>query len=317
MPITKNQALRLRKIDSMINSRVSYPNKEDLRSRCEETLYGSDNGDRISLSTIEKDLKFLKDEYQAPIAFNKAQGGYEYTSSFSLDDIPFTDEEKEALMMALSTLNRYSGIGIFKSFGEAIDRLKTKVNLNESESNLQHIRFEELPEKSGIEFLEIFNTAIRSKTTLSVTYYSYNSKKEKTYTVHPYCLKQYNKRWYAICREPKNQRIITLEFGRVRSIETLTENFEVIDFDIDEYFKYSPGISVSDEKPHTIKIRVEEEALIEILNRFPLHPLQSFISENQIEFDSYLGAELVHNIRGYGKGLNIIAPEALKKQIRE
>tara|TARA_R110001592_G_scaffold325782_1_gene606052 strand:+ start:28265 stop:29218 length:954 start_codon:yes stop_codon:yes gene_type:complete len=317
MPITKNQALRLRKIDSMINSRVTFPSKEDLRSQCEETLYGSDNGDRISISSIEKDLKFLKDEYNAPIVFNKTQGGYEYTSPFSLDDIPFTDEEKEALMMALSTLNRYSGIGIFKSFGEAIDRLKTKVNLNESENNLQHIRFEELPEQSGIEFLEVFNTAIKNKTVLSILYFSYNSKREKSYTVHPYCLKQYNRRWYAICREPKNDRMVTLEFGRVRSIDTIESNFEVINFDIDEYFKYSPGISVSSEKPHLVKLAVINTALIEILNRFPLHPLQHFTSENEIEFESYLGAELVHNIRGYGKGLNIVAPAELKKQVQE
>lgn len=317
MPITKNQALRLRKIDSMINSRVSFPNKEYLRSQCEETLYGSDNGDRISLSSIEKDLKFLKDEYNAPIAFNKTHGGYEYVTPFSLDDIPFTDEEKEALMMALSTLNRYSGIGIFKSFGEAIDRLKTKVNLNENDNNLQHIRFEELPEQSGIEFLEVFNMAIKNKTVLSVTYYSYNSKKEKTYTVHPYCLKQYNKRWYAICREPENQRMVTLEFGRVRNIDSVDSTFEIVGFDIDEFFKYSPGISVSSDKPHMVKIKILNQSLIEILNRFPLHPLQKFTSENAIEFESYLGAELIHNIRGYGKGLSIIAPEKLKKQVQE
>jgi predicted DNA-binding transcriptional regulator YafY len=317
MPITKNQALRLRKIDSMINSRVSFPNKEDLRYQCELTLFGSDNGERISLSSIEKDLKFLKDEYNAPIVFNKTQGGYEYTSPFSLDDIPFTDEEKEALMMALSTLNRYSGIGIFKSFGEAIDRLKTKVNLNESENNLQHIRFEELPEQSGIEFLEAFNNAIKTKTVLSIKYYSFNSKKEKQYVVHPYCLKQYNRRWYAICREPKQHRMVTFEFGRVRDIEALNETFEVVDFDIDEYFKYSPGISVSSEKPHNIKIEVKNKGLIQVLNQFPLHPLQRFTSDTHIEFDSYLGAELVHDIRGYGKGLNVIAPESLKKQIQE
>lgn len=317
MPITKNQALRLRKIDSLINSRVSFYNKEDLRSQCEETLYGSDYGDRISLSTIEKDLKFLKDEYGAPILFNKTQGGYEYTSPFSLDDIPFTDEEKEALMMALSTLNKYSGIGIFKRFGEAIDRLKTKVNLNEKESNLQHIRFEELPEQSGIEFLEIFNTAIKNKWVLAVTYYSYNSKKEKTYTVHPYCLKQYNKRWYAICCEPENDRMVTLEFGRVRTIENLNNSFEVKGFDIDDYFKYSPGISVSNEKPHSIKIEINNPSLIEILNRFPLHPLQQFSGKNTLEFKSYLGAELIHNIRGYGKGLSIIAPNQLIQLVQE
>ena len=111
--------------------------------------------------------------------------------------------------------------------------------------------------------------------------------------------------------------MVTLEFGRVRSIDTIESNFEVINFDIDEYFKYSPGISVSSEKPHLVKLAVINTALIEILNRFPLHPLQHFTSENEIEFESYLGAELVHNIRGYGKGLNIVAPAELKKQVQE
>lgn len=317
MPITKNQALRLRKIDSMINSRVEYPSKEKLRSSCEETLFGSDNGDRVSISTIEKDLKLLKDEYDAPIRFNKTHGGYEYSEKFSLDDIPFTDSEKDALMLALSTLNRYSGIGIFKSFGDAIERLKTKVDLNEIDNNLKHIQFEELPVKSGIEFLEDFNTAIKSKSAIGVLYWSSNSKQEKHYTVHPYCLKQYNSRWYAICREPSKNRMVTFEFGRVQSIEFLNECFEVVGFDIEQYFKYSPGISVSSEAPEKIHIKIKRAGLIEFLNRFPLHALQQFTAEDEVKFESYLGPELIHNLRGFGKGLEILSPKTLKKQIEE
>lgn len=301
--------LRLRVIDELINNSLAPPSKAKLRDACEEAVYGSIDGDRVSVSTLEKDIKTLKDQFNAPI--KRHQGGYAYSQTYSFDSVPFTDNEKEALKVALGTLNKYSGIGIFKGFAEAIERLKIKVDLNQSSDDLKHILFEELPDESGIQHMEILDEAIRNRQVLHIHYYSSRSKKEKHYTVHPYCLKQYNRRWYAICKEPSKKRMVTFEFGRIKNIELTESNYTIEGFNVEDYFKHSPGISVSD-KVYTIKIEILDNILIPFLNRFKLHPLQN-INHNQVEFRSYLGPELIHNIRGHGTSLKVLEPTELIK----
>ena len=82
MPANKYALIRYRTIDRCLTNRSSvYPSKEDLRLACEEALYGS-AGDRISVSTLEKDLNAMRNDgalgYYAPIVYHRDQRGYYY-----------------------------------------------------------------------------------------------------------------------------------------------------------------------------------------------------------------------------------------------
>ena len=83
MPANKYALLRYRIIDRCLtNPGHPFPSKETLRLACEEALYGSD-GERISISTIEKDLWAMRNEtdlgYYAPIEYHRDERGYHYT----------------------------------------------------------------------------------------------------------------------------------------------------------------------------------------------------------------------------------------------
>ena len=57
MPKIKYQILRYQIIHNCIANRYNpYPSKEKLREECEFEIYGGRSRNRISLSTIEKDL---------------------------------------------------------------------------------------------------------------------------------------------------------------------------------------------------------------------------------------------------------------------
>ena len=63
MPHIKNALIRYRIIDRMLRNKYkSYPSKEELRTACEEALFGSEDGAHICASTIEKDLFNMKME---------------------------------------------------------------------------------------------------------------------------------------------------------------------------------------------------------------------------------------------------------------
>ena len=62
MPANKYALLRYRIIDKCIRNKFQpYPSKEDLRLACEEALYNS-NHERVSESTIEKDIYAMRNE---------------------------------------------------------------------------------------------------------------------------------------------------------------------------------------------------------------------------------------------------------------
>jgi len=60
MPANKLALIRYHIIDGKLNKRFpGYPSKEELRSACEDELYGT-MGKNISTSTIEKDIFAMK-----------------------------------------------------------------------------------------------------------------------------------------------------------------------------------------------------------------------------------------------------------------
>ena len=106
MPQIKNAIIRFRIIDRCLRNKYKpFPTKSDLRTACEEALYGSEDGANICDSTIEKDMFAMKMEHDAPIKYSKRDGGYYYADEdFSINDIPLSEDEIDAIKFATNTL---------------------------------------------------------------------------------------------------------------------------------------------------------------------------------------------------------------------
>jgi hypothetical protein len=131
MPHIKNALIRYRIIDRCIRNKYkSYPSKKELREACEESLYGSSDGANICDSTIEKDMFAMKIEHDAPIRYSKRHGGYYYEDpDFSINDIPLTEEDLNAIKFAVKTLTQFRDVSMFRQFGSAIDKIVDRVSI--------------------------------------------------------------------------------------------------------------------------------------------------------------------------------------------
>ena len=122
MPANKYALLRYRIIDKCIRNKYRpYPSKEDLRQACEDALYNSLD-ERISDSTIEKDLFAMRNEeglgYMAPIKYSRELNGYFYTDpEYSINDIPLNEEDIDAIKFAALTLSQFKSISVFSHLG--------------------------------------------------------------------------------------------------------------------------------------------------------------------------------------------------------
>jgi len=321
----KNAQLRYRIIDrSMRNKYKRFPTKQDLRQACEEALYGEGIGENICDSTIEKDLYAMRMDHDAPIKYSKIEKGYFYADeNYSIDNIPLSEDDIDAIKFATTTLMQFKDVGMFKQFGFAIDKIFDRVHISSNpleESVDNFVQFESVPETIGTEFLPDILKAIKEKLIIHFNYTSFISEKTKPRKVVPLLLKEYRNRWYLISFSLSKKKVITFGLDRISDLE-LTEDYfiETIEFNPDLYFKHSIGITSFDEKPEKIIFKIDKIGG-KYLESQPIHQSQEIIKEgkkrNTYQLKVLLSEELKRFFLSYGNQIEVIAPEKLRNTIK-
>jgi predicted DNA-binding transcriptional regulator YafY len=320
----KNALVRYRVIDKCIRNKYNpFPSKSFLRKACEEALFGDDEGENICDSTIEKDLFFLRMEHDAPIKYSKKNRGYFYDSdSFSLDEIPLTDDDMDAIRFAANTLLQFKDVEMFKQFGFAIDKIVDRVAISESNSPSDadtFVQFESAISNEGNEYLTPLLTGIRQKKYAYFDYGSFASEKKKSRKVVPLLLKEYRNRWYLISFDCIKEAISTFALDRMENvhISDVIHN-EVISFDINRFFQHAIGITVTNSFPDTIIFKADN-ITSKYINSQPIHVSQSILKtgKNKTTFslNVIVSEELIRLFLSFGGEVEIIEPESLRNQI--
>ena len=196
----KNAQIRYRIIDRCIRNQYNpFPSKKKLREACEEALYGSVDGFNICDSTIEKDLFAMRMDHDAPIKYSKANSGYYYQDeNYSIDSIPLTAEDIQAIQFATKTLMQFKQVDLFKQFGNAIDKIVDRVHVatsSKADEYQEIIQFETGVASTGNEFLSLFLESIQEKKLVTFEYTSFITGKPKNRIVLPLLLKDQLLNW--------------------------------------------------------------------------------------------------------------------------
>lgn len=329
MPANKYALLRYRIIDRKISSKyASFPNKEDLRQACEDELYGSD-GDRVSMSTIEKDLYAMRNEtnlgYYAPIAYDKANKGYYYEDpEYTIEQMPLNEDDLDAIKLAANTLYQFRNLDMFKSSEAAIEKILDRFNLNPSDDSKEietFVQFEMAPSYKGGKHLPKVLEAIQNRKVVSFDYAKFTGGKKRTYHLHPYLLKEYRNRWYVIGFNAEKEVVVIFGLDRVvGDIHMSDLDFKVQhDFDAKRYFEHSIGITAVDNAPEIIRLKFSP-LTGKYIESQPLHPSQVIVRNDEVALEVQLELcitkELVMQILSYGYDVEVKSPEKLKKQIQ-
>ncbi len=322
MPHIKNALIRYRIIDKCIRNKYNpFPSKQDLRQACEESLFGSTEGEHICDSTIEKDLFSMRMEHDAPIKYSKADRGYYYDDpDFSINDIPLTENDLEAIAFAAKTLMQFKDVEMFKQFGSAIDKIVDRVAVSQTEEAEQFIQFESTASDGGSEFLSPILEAIKKKVWIEFEYASFVSGELKPRKVIPLLLKQYANRWYLISFDGTKKDYITYALDRIEGLKVTSEKSkEPIDFNPDNYFKHAIGITSGNSAPENIILKVGPVAA-KYLDSLPFHSSQK-IKELNNDFVIFtllvnISEELIRAILSYGGEIKVLEPKSLKLEIQ-
>lgn len=323
MPHIKNALLRYRIIDKCIRNKYKpFPSKKDLREACEDALYGTDEGGHICNSTIEKDMFAMREEHDAPIKYSAKERGYYYEDpDFTINEIPLTPNDIEAINFAAKTLAQFRDVNMFSQFGTAIDKIVDSVAVSSHQDAQNYIQFESIPSDGGNEYLTPLLEAIKMKFWVSFDYASFVSGEYKLRNVIPLLLKQYRNRWYLISFDGDKNDYITYALDRIEDLNISSKVADKpIDFNQDNYFKYAVGITSGNTPPEKVKLKASIVAA-KYIDSLPIHRSQKVLEVNDDYFifglTVNISEELIREILSYGGALKVIEPQELKEEIHK
>lgn len=330
MSLHKHALIRYRIIDSMLRNKYkAFPSIEDIRSKCEDSLFGSDWGDHISISTIEKDFKAMRSDEElgffAPIKYSRVEHGYYYTEEdYTIHNIPLKNEDIDAIKFASNTLMNFRESPMFAQFRFAIEKIFDRLNISsdvQDERLDKLVQFDSFPNYPGKEFLQPLYTAIKDYHQVELVYKRFNSRKESTRVIHPYLLKEYKHRWYLIGYVEEKESLSTYALDRMVKVELKEDDFIIqSSFHPESFFKYSFGITHNDEKSYKVLLKFPKHQKGYLLTQ-PLHGSQKILKEEEenfvLELEVYITYELIERILGYGENIEVLSPPELKEKITE
>lgn len=179
------------------------------------------------------------------------------------------------------------------------------------------VSVEDIP--SGHKHLTSIMEAMTEGYEVRISYQKYTSSQADTYTLRPYAVKEFAKRWYivAYCREREALRVYGLD--RIQSLEITDCRFEMEHgFDVDELFATSFGIYLPEGPGQTITFRTSATEA-KYLRDLPIHESQEEISSDgdSVTFSIFVcpNQNLIMEFCKYGSRIEVLSPASIRSEV--
>ena len=229
-----------------------------------------------------------------------------------------------ALLFYAKTLEQYKGFEIFENVLNAIEKVIDNsgmaIETKNEIANRTLIQTEKTIVSKGIDFIEPILKAILEKQIINFDYKKFSDLSYSKKILLPILLKEDKNYWYVIGISENKKLPTTYALDRMKNLIITNKNFVPPSFNANEHFKYSFGITVSDEEP--IKIVLSFTTYQgNYIKALPIHETQEIITDNEKELrisvivkPSY---EFYSKILSYGDCARVISPRSVVKDIKQ
>lgn len=292
----------------------SYPNASKLAEALE-----------VSRKSILRDVDFMRDRMNFPIAYDNAKWGYYYTEDVeSFPSLTVTEGELLAVLVAEKAMHQYRGTNLEKpllsAFKKMAASLPDTISLHMADWE-QTISFRSSAEP--ISNLKVFDQLARAAAEgrqLQLKYRKPGSSAAENRAVDPYHLANVNGDWFlfAYCHLRKDIR--TFSPARIKSAEITGKRFQrPKDFSIESALRDSFGVhSGRDEFKVVIRF---SELVADYIREKKWHASQQLreLSKGGVELTLKLSSliEVQRWILSWAGNAQVIEPPELKRAVRE
>ncbi len=344
MPQNKNAMTRYKILDELLSSRYHNYSLDDLTEEVNKRLaemYPSGKG--IGRRTIEKDIFYLEYEgpflveierYSAPGYNGELQKSYSKRClryahpSFSIFKKDLSADEEYLLKEALSLLGQFDGMPNL----EALEGLRLGLGVRKDERKI--ISLMKNPLENCNLFGELF-TSISQQQVIEIHYHKFSAPQTDLITnVHPYLLKEYNRRWFLFGAAEIDGKFLCFGLDRIDKVIPLPSH-KYIDYegDINEEFEDVIGVTVNKDSPlYKITFWVSDASKDYVATK-PLHESQRNMTgecEDELRqkypmlhdgkffrIDCKENYELIRELASFGKELVVLSPAIIRERIKK
>ncbi|MBE6367203.1 MAG: WYL domain-containing protein [Lentisphaerae bacterium] len=315
MPTHKSQLHRLMRIAALLKEN-RYPNSETLILEFQRIAQEEGLNIECGKKTILRDMKTLKNEYNCPLAFDRARNGY-YLKHHGWDFVvPALLDENE---MLAAVIGARIAEEIFPS------PLKNKIR-NAVDYLLQNNNpdFLDTANMDGLNILsglyanlepQIFQTLFQGWQTnhcVKIAYADWQGEVTER-TIEPHTLVFFNNSWYTkgFCHLKNQARTFALQ--RIKSAELLNGTFEpdrsiISSVNTDDFLGF--------EKIENVKLHASNCAL-DRLRAAPLHSQQEIHADGTVDIPAVSKEVLFPFILSQEGNVKLLEPPELKSELKE
>ncbi len=280
----------------------------------------ADNRTPIAKRTLQNDLDELRAK-GAPIESFKI--GYQYffhytDATFSVKKQPISERDKRTLQEAASLLSQFKELPHYQALQDTLLQIDCWID-GEVRSLIQF----DSNEYQGYEHLPTLYEAVKNRKALRIKYQDFEQTEGKTYTMHPYFMKEYRNRWYVV-GQVDNGSLYNLALDRIKDIHVL-EFMPFVpssaDFVAETHFQDVIGVTIYKAAPtEKIVFKVHKSSANYVKTK-KLHASQIIVEETldftvfalQVKINYELKAELLR----FGAALEVLEPMGLRNEFKE
>lgn len=271
--------------------------------------------DIISKRLLQENLKELEEKYGAeyePNMFRGRERLWRYkNTNFSI--LQQTSADMEIIRKSIENLNLFKGDPRYDMLRFYLMGLEKGI----SDLGVNIMSFDNNNDASGLEHIEEILDAITHHYPLKMCYKPFG-KQEYEMNIHPYHLRQYNKRWFVFCFVEERGEILNYALDRIVQIEHLSKDFIETDIDFDEYFDEIVGVSnYRNSDVEKVLLKIDNKS-IDYIRTKPLHWTQTELKELNTQEYSYIqlkvkiNTELKMLLFSYSDAIEVLEPKWLR-----
>lgn len=277
----------------------------------------------VTTKTIHRDLEFMRDRLNLPLAFDRARNGYHYTAEVSaFPTMQITEGEIFALVVAEKALQQYRGTSFEKPLLSALRKMQQalpdtiSLNLADIEKTISfRTRAEPV---LNLEIFETLAQAVAQRQQLELLYRKPGAAAEPR-LVDAYHLANINGEWYLFAYDHARKDLRTFVPARIQSVKPTGKTFERTQkFSLEKRLRDSFGVHAG-EGEFDVVIRFNARAA-DYIREKKWHPSQTLRdlkgggAELKMKLSSL--AEVARWVLSWGGDAEVLKPRELVDSVR-
>ncbi|NET48532.1 MAG: WYL domain-containing transcriptional regulator [Merismopedia sp. SIO2A8] len=298
---------------------------ELLRSSQRYTLQSLAEALECSQRTVQYDIDFLRDRFDAPIAETRERGWHYTDADWRLDTVPLTQGEVFALTLGARMFAAYGGSAYAEELESALEQLCQRLP-TETQVKLRQVRGEKVLFHIGAALVNLnpdvwqrLEFATQMEQSVRMEYFTASRNELSERVLDPYVLyiKRSNPYVTGFCHS--NQDIRDFRIDRVRWVEVLPDAFEMVPGFGRRAYVDVPFFHERGGEPQRVVVEFDGRCAPYIKER-QWHESQSMRELDngwlRFEVETRSLAEVKRWVLGFGAGAIVREPPELVKMVR-